>query len=59
MELAPYLYTEYGYTKKEIVNFFKSLNYKFYDSKSYKEVEDILSYMNNIKQGSSRNIFLK
>ena len=59
MELAPYLYKEHGYTKKEIVNFFKNLNYKFYDSKTFKEIEDILPYMNNMKPGSSKNIFLK
>ncbi len=59
MELAPYLYIEYGYTQKEIITYFKSLNYKFYDSKSFEEIKNIFSYMNNMKLGSSRNIYLK
>ena len=42
MELAPYLYKDTDIQKKIVI--FKSLNYKFYDSKSYKEIEDILSY---------------
>ena len=33
MELAPYLYEEYGYSKELFLNLIKSLDYEFYDLK--------------------------
>ncbi len=59
MEFAPYLYKEKGYSQEELVNFFIELNYKFFESKSFMEIENISSYIMSLKKGSSVNVFLK
>ena len=58
MELAPYLYNEYGYSKEELINLIISLDYKFYDLSKNNEIKDIIKFINNIQDGSSRNILL-
>ena len=58
MELAPYLYNEYGYSKEELINLIISLDYKFYDLSKNNEIRDIIKFINNIQDGSSRNILL-
>ena len=58
MELAPYLYEEYGYKIEDLINYLKSFNYKFYSGDNYNEITNILDYAKNIKDGSSENIFL-
>ena len=57
IEIAPYLYPEFGYSCEELVKFIISLNYSFHDENLIK-IEDIFSVINNIKDGSSRNFFL-
>ena len=37
MELAPYLYKEYGYNKEKILKLIISLNYNLYDLKNLKK----------------------
>jgi len=59
MELAPYLYPEFGYKVEKLLNLLKKFNYRFYDVKNYCEIKNIYKYANNIKDGSSENIFLK
>ena len=59
MELAPYLYKENGYSSEELIIFIKSLNYRFYDFKTFDEITNIIDYTNSIKDGSSKNIVLK
>ena len=59
MELAPYLYKERGYSKNEIFTFFQSLNYTFYDGLKFNKIDDLFEYSSNIKDGSSKNIFIK
>lgn len=59
MELAPYLYDEYNYGYKDLINFFVNLNYEFYDGKNLNLINDIYNYSENIKFGSSKNIFLR
>ncbi len=59
MELAPYLYKERGYSKNEIFTFFQSLNYNFYDGLKFNKIDDLFEYSSNIKDGSSKNIFIK
>ena len=39
MELAPYLYPEFGYDVNELLNLLKEYNYKFYDAKNYSEIK--------------------
>jgi len=58
MELAPYLYKEYGYNKEKILNLITSLNYNFYDLKKLKKIFDIEQKISDIKDGSSENILL-
>ncbi len=58
MELAPYLYKEYGYNKEKILKLIFSLNYNFYDLKKLKKIFDIDQKISNIKDGSSENILL-
>ena len=58
MELAPYLYEEYGYNKKMILDLIKSLNYEFYDLKNLKKIINIEKKIDEIKEGSSKNILL-
>ena len=58
MELAPYLYPEFGYDVNKLLNLLKEYNYKFYDAKNYSEIKQLIN-MQNISDGSSENIFLK
>ena len=57
IELAPYLYPEFGYSCEELVKYIISLNYSFLDENLIK-IEDIFSVIKNMKDGSSRNFFL-
>lgn len=59
MELAPYLYPEFGYNAEKLLNLLKRYNYRFYDVKNYCEIKNIHNYAKHIKDGSSENIFLK
>ena len=59
MELAPYLYPEFGYDVNKLLNLLKEYNYKFYDAKNYSEIKNIYNYAKNISDGSAENIFLK
>ena len=59
MELAPYLYPEFGYSVDKLLNLLEEYNYRFYDAKNYSEIKNIYKYANNISDGSSENIFLK
>ena len=58
MELAPYLYREFGYSTLDLINFLKKMNYNFYEMHSIKKINEVNSYFNSIKQGSSKNIIL-
>ena len=59
MEFAPYLYNEKGHSKEELISFFTKLDYKFYDTKSFKEIINISQYVSQIDIGSSKNVFLR
>ncbi len=58
MELAPYLYKEYGYNNEKILKLITSLDYNFYDLNKLKKIFDIHQKISNIKDGSSENILL-
>ena len=58
MELAPYLYPEFGYSVLDLINFIKKMNYDFYEMYSIKKIDGMNSYINSIKPGSSKNIIL-
>ena len=57
IEIAPYLYPEFGYSCEELIKFIISLKYSFHDENLIK-IEDIFSVIKNMKDGSSRNFFL-
>ena len=58
MELAPYLYPEYGYNSEHLLNFIINLGYEFYNEEDIKKIEDIKKYISKIKHGSSKNILI-
>ena len=58
MELAPYLYKEYGYSSDEFLKLISSLKYKFYELKNFTEIKDIKREIINIPDGSSQNVLL-
>jgi len=58
MELAPYLYPEFGYSVLDLINFIKKMNYDFYEMYPIKKIDGVNSYVNSIKQGLSKNILL-
>ena len=57
IEIAPYLYPEFGYNCDELINFIKILGYSFLDE-DIKEVSNIFDEVKKIKDGSSKNFFL-
>ena len=57
IEIAPYLYPEFGYNCQELIKFIQKLNYRFLDE-NIKEVSNIFDQINRIKDGSSKNFFL-
>ena len=57
MELAPYLYKEYGYTAYDLLKIIKYYGYNFYDS-NFKKISSIDEYIRKINKGSSKIYFL-
>ena len=57
IEIAPYLYPEFGYSCEELIKFIQKLNYSFLDE-NVKEVSNIFDQINKIKDGGSKNVFL-
>ncbi len=57
IEIAPYLYPEFGYSCEELINFIQKLNYSFLDE-NIKKVSNIFDYIGKIKDGGSKNFFL-
>ena len=57
IEIAPYLYPEFGYSCQELIEFIQKLNYRFLNE-NLKEVSNILDEINKIKDGGSKNFFL-
>ena len=58
MELAPYLYKEYGYSVNDILELVYSLNYSFYDIHKIKKIDEINKVIESMPDGSSKNIIL-
>ena len=57
MEIAPYLYPEFGYNCYKLINFLKGMDYNFFDENLI-EIVDIYKQVENIKDGSSKNFYL-
>lgn len=58
MELAPYLYKEYGYSVENLIDLILSLDYKFYNINNVEDIENIYKKIDSIPDGSSENILL-
>jgi hypothetical protein len=59
MELAPYLYPEFGYNYLNLINYINFLGYSYYTISLVKKLKNIEKYILKIKDGSSKNILLK
>ena len=57
VEIAPYLYPEFGYTCLDLIKFIKKLGYNFFDE-NMKKISNIENTVNLIKDGSSQNFYL-
>jgi FkbM family methyltransferase len=58
MELAPYLYPQFGYNYKDLVRLISSYGYSFFSINPIKKILDLDCFIENIKNGSSKNILL-
>ena len=57
IEIAPYLYPEFGYKCSELITYIKKLKYSFYNE-DLKRIKNIDNYIKRITHGSSENFFL-
>ena len=57
IEIAPYLYPEFGYKCSELITYIKKLKYSFY-SEELKKITDIDNYIKKITYGGSENFYL-
>ena len=57
IEIAPYLYPEFGYSCLELITYIKKLKYSFY-SEDLKKISDINDYVKKITYGGSENFYL-
>ena len=57
IEIAPYLYPEFGYECSELITYIKKLKYSFY-SEDLKKISNIDNYIKNITYGGSENFYL-
>tara|TARA_B100001057_G_scaffold251132_1_gene251339 strand:- start:450 stop:1259 length:810 start_codon:yes stop_codon:yes gene_type:complete len=57
IEIAPYLYPEFGYSCQELIQYIQKLGYTFLDENT-KEVSNIFNQIDKIKDGGSENFFL-
>ena len=58
-EVAPYLYKEYGYTHKDLINLFKELGYRFYNIYNLKKIQNINEFILSIPDGTSTTLIAK
>jgi FkbM family methyltransferase len=57
IEIAPYLYPEFGYSCLELIAYIKKLKYSFY-SEDLKKISNINDYVKKITYGGSENFYL-
>ena len=57
IEIAPYLYPEFGYQCSELITYIKNLKYSFY-SEDLKKIVNINNYIKKITYGGSENFYL-
>ena len=57
IEIAPYLYPEFGYKCSELISYIKNLKYSFYNE-NLKKISNIDDYIKGITYGGSENFYL-
>lgn len=57
IEIAPYLYPEFGYKCSELITYIKNLKYSFYTD-DLKKITNIDDYIKDITYGGSKNFYL-
>ena len=57
IEIAPYLYPEFGYKCSELITHIQKLKYSFYNE-DLKKIKNISGYIKKIAHGGSENFFL-
>ena len=57
IEIAPYLYPEFGYQCSELITYIKNLKYSFY-TEDLKKIVNINNYIKKITYGGSENFYL-
>ena len=57
IEIAPYLYPEFGYKCSELIIYIKRLGYSFYND-DLKKITNIENYVKRITFGGSKNFYL-
>jgi len=57
MEIAPYLYPEFGYNCHDLIKFLEQMRYNFFDE-NLREIDSIYKHVNAIQDGSTQNLFL-
>ena len=57
IEIAPYLYPEFGYKCSQLISYIKKLDYSFYNQ-DLRKIKNIQNYVKEITFGGSENFFL-
>jgi len=57
IEIAPYLYPEFGYTCLDLIKFIRKIGYNFFNE-DMKKITDVEKTIGLINYGSSRNFYL-
>ena len=57
IEIAPYLYPEFGYECSELISYIKTLEYSFY-SDDLKKISNVNNHIKTITYGGSKNFYL-
>ena len=58
IEIAPYLYPEFGYSCLILIQYIKKIGYEFFDE-DLKKIQNIEKVIENISNGSSKNFYLR
>ena len=58
IEIAPYLYKEFGYSYIDLIDYIHGLGYHFYNE-DLKKINDIKNITKKINHGASKNFYLR
>ena len=58
IEIAPYLYPEFGYSCLDLIRYIKKIGYEFFNE-DLKKIQNIEDTIKKISNGSSKNFYLR